>query len=221
MNQTPHQSAEYEFEAALGLPEPLPSDEKILWQGEPNWISMAKHVFHLQWLTVYFAVIVVLQLISVASSDEGLFAGWSSVALAFALAVIGLLLVGFIAYLSAKTTMYTLTNRRIIMRVGIVLTVTFNFPYKTLGSAGLKLFKDGTGDIPVTIATKDKIAFFHLWPHVRPWYLSKPEPMMRCIPNAQAVAQLLTKAWLEAVPTGSQAKLVETSNTNAMGAVAL
>ena len=197
MNQKLHQSAEYEIEAAEGLPEPLPQGEIILWQGTPNWISMAKHVFRLQWLSLYFAVIVIWQLISVSNSEAGLAAGWSSVALAFFLAVIGLVLVGLLAYWSATTTMYTLTNRRIVMRVGIVLTVTFNLPYKTLGSADLKLYKDGTGDIPMQIATEDKIAFFHLWPHVRPWRLATPEPMMRCVPEAKRVAKILTDAWMQ------------------------
>lgn len=196
MNQKPHQSAEYEFEAALGLPEPLPQDEMILWQGAPNWISMAKHVFRLQWLSLYFAVIVIWQAISVFSIEGGLAERWSSVALAFFLAVVGIVLVGLLAYWSATTTMYTLTNRRIVMRVGIVLTVTFNLPYKTLGSADLKLYKDGTGDIPMQIATEDKIAYFHLWPHARPWRLATPEPMMRCVPEAKQVATILTEAWM-------------------------
>jgi hypothetical protein len=195
VNQKPYESAEHEFEAALGLPEPLPAGETILWQGAPSWTAMAKHVFRLPWLAVYFAVIVVLQVFSVAGSEGGLSEGWSSVALAVFLALIGLLLIGLLAYWSATTTMYTLTNRRIVMRVGIVLTVTFNLPYKTLRSADLKLYADGTGDIPMQIATEDKIAFFHLWPHVRPWRLAKPEPMMRCIPEAQQVAELLTEAW--------------------------
>lgn len=196
MNQKPYESAEHEFEAALGLPEPLPVGEKILWQGAPSWAAMAKHVFHLQWLAVYFAVIVVLQIASVSSSAGGLAEGWSSVALAVFLALVGLLLVGLLAYWSATTTMYTITNRRIVMRVGIVLTVTFNLPFKTLSSADLKLYKDGTGDIPMQIATEDKIAFFHLWPHVRPWRLARPEPMMRCVPHAKQVATLLTEAWM-------------------------
>ena len=196
MNQKPYESAEHEFEAALGLPEPLPAGETILWQGAPSWTAMAKHVFRLPWLAVYFAVIVVLQVFSVAGSEGGLSEGWSSVALAVFLALIGLLLIGLLAYWSATTTMYTLTNRRIVMRVGIVLTVTFNLPYKTLRSADLKLYADGTGDIPMQIATEDKIAYFHLWPHARPWRLAKPEPMMRCIPEAQQVAKLLTEAWM-------------------------
>ncbi|MEI6182434.1 MAG: photosynthetic complex putative assembly protein PuhB [Polynucleobacter sp.] len=207
MSQQPYQSAEYEFEAALGLPEPLPQDEIILWQGAPNWISMAKHVFRLQWLGLYFAVIVIWQMISVAGSEGGLAAGWSSVALAVFLALIGLLLVGLLAYWSATTTMYTLTNRRIVMRVGIVLTVTFNLPYKSLKSADLKLYKDGTGDIPMQIATEDKIAFSHLWPHARPWRLATPEPMMRCVPEAKKVAAILTEAWAES--TGLSKKVAQ------------
>ena len=207
MNQKPYESAEHEFEAALGLPEPLPAGETILWQGAPNWVAMAKHVFRLQWLAVYFAVIVVLQVISVAGSEGGLTAGWSSVALAFALAVIGLILVGLMAYWSATEALYTLTNRRIVMRVGIVLTVTFNLPYKTLGSAGLKLYKDGTGDIPMQIATEDKIAYVHLWPHARPWRLATPEPMMRCVPEAKKVAAILTEAWVAS--TGLSKKVAQ------------
>ena len=206
MNQKPYESAEHEFEAALGLPEPLPAGETILWQGAPSWTAMAKHVFRLQWLAIYFAVIVVLQVFSVATSEGGLAAGWSSVALAFFLALIGLLLVGLLAYLSATTTMYTLTNRRIVMRVGIVLTVTFNLPYKSLKSADLKLYKDGTGDIPMQIATEDKIAYFHLWPHARPWRLATPEPMMRCVPEAKKVAAILTEAWVASTGLSKKAE---------------
>jgi hypothetical protein len=155
-------------------------------------------------------VIVVLQVFSVSGGEGGLAAGWSSVALAFFLAVVGLLLIGLLAYWSATTTMYTLTNRRIVMRVGIVLTVTFNLPYKSLKSADLKLYKDGTGDIPMQIATEDKIAFSHLWPHVRPWRLAKPEPMMRCVPEAKQVAVLLTEAWM----TTTGRSKIEAQNTS-------
>jgi hypothetical protein len=100
------------------------------------------------------------------------------------------------AYWSATEALYTLTNRRIVMRIGIVLTVTFNLPYKTLGSAGLRLYKDGTGDIPIQISSEDKIAYFHLWPHARPWHLATPEPMLRCVPEAKKVAAILTEAWI-------------------------
>ena len=36
------------------------------------------------------------------------------------------------AWLSARTTMYTLTNKRVVMRIGIVLTVSFNLPLRAI-----------------------------------------------------------------------------------------
>ena len=53
-------AAEHEFEAELGLPEPLPAGERLLWQGAPDWRVLARRVFHLQALTIYFSAIVLL-----------------------------------------------------------------------------------------------------------------------------------------------------------------
>ena len=39
---------EHEFEAALGLPEPLPRGERLLWQGAPDWRVMAREAMHLR-----------------------------------------------------------------------------------------------------------------------------------------------------------------------------
>ena len=53
---------EHEFEAALGLPEELPTGEQILWQGAPNWISLGVEAFHLRSLGIYFGLMLLLQL---------------------------------------------------------------------------------------------------------------------------------------------------------------
>jgi len=47
---------EHEFEAAPGLPEPLPATEKILWQGSPDWRLLGNEAFHLKTLSIYFAL---------------------------------------------------------------------------------------------------------------------------------------------------------------------
>ena len=44
---------EHEFEAAYGLPEPLPKGESILWQGAPDLADLAVRVFHLKKIAVY------------------------------------------------------------------------------------------------------------------------------------------------------------------------
>jgi hypothetical protein len=43
-----------------------------------------------------------------------------------------------------------------------------------------------------------KIALFHLWPHAKPGAWANPEPMLRCIPDGQKVAALLSEAWANA-----------------------
>jgi hypothetical protein len=188
---------EHEIEPQYGLPEELPPAEKILWQGSPDWKALARHAFHLRKLVVYFGGIIAIRVFVVLTDGLGMQTALVS-ALWLALlasAAIGTLAV--VAYFSAKTSVYTITNRRIIMRVGIVLTVTFNLPFKRIASAGFRQQTRGTGDIPVVLMGNDKIAYAHIWPHTRPWRFTKPEPMLRCVPNAQAVAAVLSKAWSE------------------------
>ena len=90
--------------------------------------------------------------------------------------------------------MYTITNRRVVMRIGVVLEITFNFPFRVIESAGLRAYPDGTGDIPLTLTGDDKVAYLHLWPHARPWRAARPEPMLRSVPDAARVADILSRA---------------------------
>ena len=54
---------EHEFEAAPGLPEPLPRGERLLWQGRPDWRQLALHAFHVRKLAFYFAFMLLVQLL--------------------------------------------------------------------------------------------------------------------------------------------------------------
>ena len=69
---------------------------------------------------------------------------------------------------------------------------------RRIASAGLKLHKDGHGNIPLTLGGSERIAVLHLWPHARPWRVTKPEPMLCCVPDAAHVAQVLQTAWTAA-----------------------
>ena len=53
----PQPSREFELDAEPGLPEPLPHGERILWQGAPAWGSIARRVFHLRKVALYFGVL--------------------------------------------------------------------------------------------------------------------------------------------------------------------
>lgn len=186
---------EHEFEPQHGLPEPLPRSERILWQGTPDWRVLARRAFHVRKVAVYFGLLVALR--ALLMLDEG--AGLVQVVVAASwLAVLGAVSTGLLAtlaWLSARSTVYTLTDRRIVMRIGIVLTLTYNIPYARIVGAGLRAETDGHGDIALSLNRADRIAWLHLWPHVRPWRMAHPEPMLRALPRAAEVARALTDAW--------------------------
>lgn len=190
-----HDGHEHEFEPEFGLPEPLPRTEQLLWQGAPDWRRMARDVFHIRKVAVYFALLLVWQVVSALYDGAGARAVLVPLAWMTALAATCLGLLAALAWLTARTSVYTLTDRRVVMRVGVVLTLTFNLPHRQIAAANLRLNADGSGDIPLVLAGDATIAYPHLWPHARPWALRRPEPMLRCLPDAQAVAARLTTAW--------------------------
>ncbi len=189
---------EHEFEAAHGLPEALPAGESIRWQGSPDWRTLAVEAFHLRKLAVYFTVILALRATFALSDGNSLIDTTISVLGLLPLALIALSLISLLAWLTARATVYTITNQRLVMRVGIVLSVTFNLPFRSLDGVGIKRFRNGAGDLTLTIGTQDHIAYLHLWPHARPWRFAKVEPMLRSIANIAEVANVLTHTIAEA-----------------------
>ena len=185
---------EHEFEPVHGLPERLPPGERQLWQGSPQWQSLARRAFHAGPIAIYFGALLAWR------AGAALLAGDTIVQAAIAvlwlaplaLAALGILVL--MAWLSARTTVYTITDRRVVMRVGIVLSVTFNLPFRVIHSAALMTYADGTGDMPLTLAGEDRISYLHLWPHARPWRVARPQPMLRCLPAAASVAAILSRA---------------------------
>lgn len=200
----PQPAPEHEFEATHGLPEALPANERILWQGAPDWRTLAIRVMRVRILAVYFALMLTWRVVTVVSDGGGLSGAALSVALLLPLAIVALGLLSLLAWLTSRTTVYTITDRRVVMRVGIVLSVTFNLPYRMLSSAGLHLNANGTGDIALQLAPGEQIAYLHLWPHARPWRVKRTEPMLRAVPDAVRIGQLLATA-ISAVPVDGSA----------------
>jgi hypothetical protein len=181
-------------ETIRGLPEPLPEGEHVLWQGAPDRRSFLLHAFHLRKLAIYFGVILLLR--GVFASADGSTAVQAVIAAAWLLPVAGtaLVLVTVLGLLTARSTIYAITERRVVMRIGVVLQITFNIPYRNIETAELRAYGDGSGDLPLQLYGDDHLAWLHLWPHVRPWRLASPQPMLRCVPNARQVAQTLATA---------------------------
>ena len=177
-----------------GLPGRLPEGERVLWQGRPDARVVMRRVFHLRLLAAYFAAILLWS--AAGSLGRGVAAGDVALsALRFAaLAAVPLGLLGLYAWGIGRTTLYTVTNRRVAIRFGVALPMTVNLPFARIDGAGFRPARDGSGDIALQLTAGDKVAYLVLWPHARPWRLARPEPMLRALPDAAAVAQVLSRA---------------------------
>jgi Bacterial PH domain len=197
MSQQPYVAREYEFDAQYGLPEALPAGERLLWQGAPDWQALARRVFHVNKVALYFALLLVWRVASVLSDGADLATALQSLTWLLPLFAFALALLVLLARWTAHSTVYTLTDKRVVMRIGVVLTVAYNLPLSRIESADLHNARDGCADIALTLERGTRIAWLHLWPHARPWHVARPQPMLRGLRNADAVAALLAQAWSE------------------------
>lgn len=196
-----------EREPVRGLPGPLPEGEEILWQGAPTWSGIARRVCHLRMLTGYVALLAAWCAFSLHRSGHP--AGTAALG-AVGVAIAGGIAVGMLALfalLVARTTIYTITTSRLVAQFGVAMTMTVNVPFRIVEGAALRLYGDGTGDLPLSLAVGQRGSYVVLWPHVRPWRLRSPEPMLRSVPDAARVAELLGRA-LAAASEAEDAALV-------------
>jgi Bacterial PH domain len=183
------------------LPEPLPAGEQVIWQGKPESRALALHAFHARKIAIYFGILAVWRVTSAfVDGDAATSAAISTLwLLLLGCAAVGVLML--MAWLTSRATTYTITSRRLLIQFGVALPMTLNIPFRVIGTAALRTYADGTGDIPVSITGGDRIAYLVLWPHVRPWRAARAEPMLRAVPAAKQVADLLAGALGAASPT--------------------
>lgn len=172
----------------------LDPDEAIVWQGRPGWTGIARDVFHLRGVTAYFAFLFALD--AYQAWDKHLPLGKAvhdSVPLAV-LVALALAIFTVLAWLVGRTSHYIVTDRRLILRYGIAMPATLSLPFSRIVSVKVGIASDHSGDIAVTLKAGDHMGYLKLWPHARPWHLSRPEPMLRRVPQAAVVAGLLSRA---------------------------
>ena len=182
---------DFDFEPIRGLPALLPAGEKLLWQGSPEWKSLAIHAYHVRKIAIYFLLLVLWRI------GIGIKSGHSASAIAASCLVLGGLgcvaigVLALLAYGNARSTVYSITSRRVLLRHGIAVPLTMNVPYTLVDKAALKSFSDGTGDIALALSRRERVGYLITWPHVRPGRFSRPEPSFRALTDAAAAARIL------------------------------
>ncbi len=197
---------EHDYEPAPGLPEVLPHNERLLWQGKSDFRSIARWTFHVRKLAAYFAALLAIRLLLQLASGADFIAALGAGTGLAALAVVALGVLHLYSYLIAKSTLFTITNKRIIIRAGVAVPVTINLPFSKVESADLRLHSDGTGDIAILTEAESRVSYVLLWPYVKPWRFMRVRPVLRAVANAEAIASLLANAL-----TGSVSRVSHTA----------
>ncbi len=183
-----------QFEQFKELPGPLPVGERVIWQGKPSFKGLALRAFHIRDVAIYFSLVLVLRLWSnwshgVPPGEAAISALWLIVP-----AISGVAVLATLAWLFRRAACYTLTSKRILFQFGVALPVTMNIPLGKITNAALRSYRDGSGDIPLRVSDDHRVSYLLLWPHIRPWRLRSPEPMLRSLPDAAIVAAKLREA---------------------------
>ncbi|QFS84775.1 hypothetical protein FIU97_18600 [Roseivivax sp. THAF40] len=184
---------DFATEPVRGLPETPPEGERILWQGRPQAWALAREALNLKWVAGYFVVLAIWRFIAVSD----LMPLGQAIGAALPMLILGAVacaLLFLIAYVQARATVYTITNRRAAMRIGAALTMTLNLPYSQIAAADLARRKDGTGTISFRTLGETRLSYLVCWPHVRPWKMNPTQPALRCIADADRIAAMLGEA---------------------------
>jgi hypothetical protein len=178
-----------------GLPEDLPAGETLLWQGSPSWRSLARHCCHVPVVAAYFALLLAFSAVCSDWHGSALVGTALSLLRLAGLALVALGLLMLFAVLVQRTTIYSVTNRRVVLSFGIAMPMSINLPFRVIETAALRPYADGSGDIAITLLPAPRQpAYVVLWPHARPWRMTRPQPMLRGLPDAARVAQILGRS---------------------------
>ncbi|MFW5680939.1 MAG: photosynthetic complex putative assembly protein PuhB [Pseudomonadota bacterium] len=203
---------EHENEPIPGLPEHLPAGERILWQGAPDWRALARRTFHVWKVTLYCAIVVAWNAFAAVQSGATLGEATIHTLWISPLPLIAIIILLVLSYAYAKSTIYTVTTRRLVVRSGVALPITVNLPFRFVESAGLRTYRDGTGDVAFVLSGEDRVAYLQLWPNVRPWHFNRPQPMLRGIPQPEIAAGIVADA-LAAFVDGDAGRTVRVETT--------
>jgi hypothetical protein len=93
--------------------------------------------------------------------------------------------------MTARTTAYAITDRRVVVRFGIAFPATLSLPLRMIQEVQVRVHPDHSGDIPLRLPDGETVSYIKLWPMVR--RVTRAQPMLRAVPRAGLVASLLSR----------------------------
>ncbi len=176
-----------------GIAEPLPPGESVRWQGSADPRAVARHVFHQRTAAWYLGAVVVLVGVRAAMALPPA----DALRVTLLPLVVSALLLGAVevmARATARNAHFAITDRRVVVQVGAAFPIAINIPLRTIQSAGLRQFRDGSGEIRLVLGRDLRVAWAALWPFVHPLHINHPEPLLRGLRDPQGASDALRDA---------------------------
>jgi hypothetical protein len=176
-----------------GVGEPLPAGETLLWEGRPDLSAIAFRVLHLRLLVVYWGVV------AAGFVAFGLAGGKGGGALAADLAwlvVVGLLGSGILFLFATairRSTTYALTDRRVVIRLGMAFPSVLNLPLHRIDAVDYRPTGARHGEVVLSPAGGEQVGWLYLWPHAQPRAFRNPKPAFRALSGAEEVGRMVAR----------------------------
>jgi hypothetical protein len=181
-----------------GVEEPLPPGESLVWEGQPDVKTVAFRVLYLRAILVYWALIAAGFLAAGALGGRGSGNLAADLVWLMVVAAVGSGLIFGLAAAIRSSTTYALTDRRVVIRMGVAFPSVLNLPLHRIDSVDVRVTgkdREGreVGDLVLTPAGGERVGWLYLWPHVKPWAWRDPVPAFRAIPEAAYVGKLAAR----------------------------
>lgn len=175
-------------------PGTLPAGEQVLWQGRPLWRPLARDAFHLPWVGVYFLALAFWRIAADLHDGASRAAALDDASGLILPAAVCLGVVTLLAWLTARSTTFTLTDRRLLLRYGVALPALINIPLDQVDAVKVRTRHGGTGDVALTLPDAGRLFYHQLWPYARAGRPFPAVPMLRAVPEPARVGAVLTDA---------------------------
>jgi hypothetical protein len=147
-----------------------------------------------RWVVGYFLILALWEILSAAMQGGEVVAAFGAAAVILLGGGVAIGILALLAKVVARSSVYSITSRRLVLRVGVALPITINIPFVAIAGAYLRNRKDGHGDIVLELLPSHRISWIALWPHCGGWSFGRPKPMLRGVANASEVARILGNA---------------------------
>ena len=180
------------FEAPKNILDAIPNGESILWKGRPSLWGFSWNLFGLKWITLYLSMLSIVSVARFFASD--FYTAFYVDFLPFFLSGIfaSIILIG-LAAIQAYSTVYIITENRVIIKTGAALSFLISMPFKKIKEVNLQKRGASIGTISFDLFSKKRVPYISCWPSVRPWKFKKTQPAFSCVRSVDEVATILRK----------------------------